>query len=168
MNKKNLIINWIKEKTNKNKVNFELIFKMSKNGSNSADFHNYCDNKGPTLTIVKTTKNMIFGGFTTLDWKDSGGYIFDKSNQTFIFSLNLDKKYDMIKKGGYGIYYLKESYGPVFGGVDFGLYKNMKNGVTHANIGCNFLSNNNLELTGGKGDNEKFDVEEFEFYEIFY
>ena len=168
INKKNLIINWIKKKTNKNSVKFELIFKMSENGSDSEDFHKYCDNKGPTVVIVKTTKNMIFGGFTPLDWKNSGGYIYDKTNQTFIFSLNLDKKYDMVKKEGKAIFCEKNSYGPVFGGADFGLFKNMKSGITYANTGCNFLSRNNLELTGGKGDNENFDVEEFEVYKICY
>ena len=91
-NKKNLIINWIREKTNKNSVKFELIFRMSENGSKSSDFHKYCDNKGSTLIIIKTAKNKIFGGFTPLNWKDNGNAINDESNQTFIFSLNLDKK----------------------------------------------------------------------------
>ena len=66
-NKQNSIINWIKEKINKNNIRFEKIFIMSKNGNSSKDFHNYCDNKGPTLIIVKTTKNKIFGGFTPLN-----------------------------------------------------------------------------------------------------
>ena len=34
-----------------------IIFNMSENGSKSEDFHSIWDNKGPTLTIVKTTKN---------------------------------------------------------------------------------------------------------------
>ena len=42
----------------------------------------------------------------------------------------------------------------------------MKNGKTYANNTCNFLSNNNLELTGGKGNSENFEVEEFEFYKV--
>ena len=89
---------------------------MSENGSKSTDFHKYCDNKGPTLIIVKTTKNKIFGGFTLLDWKDNGGSINnsinDKSNQTFIFLLNLDKKYDMIKKED--ILYIAKKIGDKF------------------------------------------------------
>ena len=62
--KQETLINWIKQKTNKNKINLEKIFVMSINVGTSKDFHKYCDNKGPTLTIVKTTKNKIFGGFT--------------------------------------------------------------------------------------------------------
>ena len=67
--KQEIIINWIKQKTNKKKIKFEKIFVMSVNGSSSQDFHKYCDNKGPTLTIIKTTKNRIFGGFTPLNWE---------------------------------------------------------------------------------------------------
>ena len=71
---------------------------MSVNGSSSDDFHNYCDNKGPTLTLVKTTQNKIFGGFSPLNWDNYAGDKYDKDNQTFIFSLNLMKKYDMISR----------------------------------------------------------------------
>ena len=86
-----LIINWIKETINKEKIKFKLIFKMSENGTKSEDFHKTCDNQGPTLTLVKTTKNKIFGGFTPLNWLSEGGGTNDPTNQTFIFSLNLKK-----------------------------------------------------------------------------
>ena len=138
---------------------------MSENGSKSDDFHNYCDNQGQTLTLIKTTKNKIIGGFTPLNWKNQGNGINDPSNQTFIFSLNLKKKYNMIKKGHFGIY-CSERYGPNFGDCDLCLKENMKIGQTYANQHCNFLSDNNLELTGGKGDHENFDVEELEVYKV--
>ena len=67
--KKTKIIEWIMEKTNKNIFKFELIFRMSIHGSDSGDFYKYCENKGPTLLLIKTTKNKIFGGFTPLNWK---------------------------------------------------------------------------------------------------
>ena len=98
INIENNIINWIKEKTKKNTIEFELIFKMSENGTNSEDFHKYCDNKGPTLTIIQTTKNKKFGGFTPLNWGKEGESIVDKSEQTFIFSLNQRKEYDIKDK----------------------------------------------------------------------
>ena len=98
INEKKQNINWIKEKTKKNTIEFELIFKMSENGTNSEDFHKYCDNKGPTLTIIQTTKNKKFGGFTPLNWGKEGESIVDKSEQTFIFSLNQRKEYDIKDK----------------------------------------------------------------------
>ena len=73
----------------------------------------------------------------------------------------------MIRKDGNGIYCSKD-YGPNFGCADFRLNKNMKTGETYANNNCNFLSNNNLELTGGKGNNESFETGEFEVYKVIY
>ena len=140
---------------------------MSENGTSSKDFHKKCDNQGPTLTLVKTTKNKIFGGFTPLAWKSHGGLTKDLNNQTFIFSLNLKKKYKMINSKGYGIDCAND-YGPNFGNCDFYLKENMKKGASYANKSCNFFSNNNLELIGEKGEYKDFGVDELEVYKVIY
>jgi len=44
----------------------------------------------------------------------------------------------------------------------------MKLGETYANSSCNFLSNNNLELTGGKGDHEEYKADELEVHKVLY
>ena len=165
--KQETIINWIREKTNKNFIRFEKIFIMNKNGSSSKDFHKYCDNNGPTLTLIKTINNKIFGGFTPLNWDISGVDKIDENNQTFIFSLSSMKKYDMINKDKSAICCNRE-YGPSFGASDFCILSNMKKGETYANEVTNFLSNNNLELTGGEGNNEYFDVDNFEVLKVLY
>ena len=133
---------------------------MSKIGYKCEDFHKYCDNKGPTLSLVKTKQNKIFGGFTPLNWNDYDGHLFDPSNQTFIFSLNLNKKFDAINPKKKAIN-CTSKIAICFGDYDFSLNENMKSGKTYANKYCNFLSNENLELTGGKGANENFETEEF-------
>ena len=48
--------------------NWRLLFRASRDGFAAADFHSRCDNKGPTVTIVKSGNN-IFGGFTEVSWK---------------------------------------------------------------------------------------------------
>ena len=73
----------------------------------------------------------------------------------------------MIKKDGCAIYCSKQ-YGPEFGCSDFSIGKNMKKGHTYANKNCNFLSNNNLELTGGNGNDESFEVDDFEVFKVIY
>jgi hypothetical protein len=166
-NKQDSIINWIKEKINKDSLEFKLIFRMDENNNKSEEFHKACDNQGPTLVLIRTKTKRTFGGFTPLDWGKTGGGIKDESNQTFIFSLNLNKKFNMINQKGDGIY-CSSNYGPNFGNCDFDLKENMKIGETCANHNCNFLSNNNLELTGGKGDHENFDAEELEVYKVIY
>ena len=167
LQKKELLINWIRDKVKQQEIQFELIFKMKENGASSGDFHKLCDNKGPTLSLIKTTKNKIFGGFTPCNWKNGGGYEKDPTDATFLFSLNLNKKYDMINKNGNAIY-CSQDYGINFGCADIRLEKNMKKGISYANSNCNFLSNKKLELTGGNGDSEGFDTEEFEVYKVMY
>ncbi len=159
-----MIIKWIKEKTNKNPSKFSLIFKMTKNGTEAKEFHKCCDDKGPTLTLIETTKNKIFGGYTPLNWNKSSN---DETNQTFIFSLNLIKKYDLININNYAIR-SSEDRGPYFGLSDIRLNENMKGGDTYANFNSNFLSQNNLELTGGLGDHEKFETKELEVYSVIF
>ena len=140
---------------------------MSEYGPDPLNFHKLCDNKGPTLVLVKTKNNKIFGGFTPLNWKNEGRYICDNSNQTFIFSLNLMKKYDMINKAKKAIN-CKNDYGPCFGDGDFLLFENMKKGQTFSNKNCNFISNNNLELIELEGTNETFNIDDFEVFKIIY
>jgi len=164
--KENALVDWIKKSLKINSLKFELIFRMSQNGDNSSDFHKYCDGVGPTLILIQTDKGRIFGGFTPLNWGTKNVEVYDKLNRTFIFSLNLMKKYDMIDNKKKSI--ICKNTGPVFGDWDFGLDYNMKYGSTYANSCSNFLSNNNLELTGGKGDNDSFTTEEFEVYKVIY
>ena len=166
-NKNKLIIDWIKEKTNKSIIKFEKIFKMDENNSKGEDFHKCCDNKGPTLILISTTENKIFGGFTPLNWNNEGKLLIDESDQTFIFSLNLMKKYNIINKKEPAIRCHK-NYGPYFGNCDFGLHKDLKEGEVYANSSCNFLSNNNLELVDKKGEKSSFNTKDFEVFKVIY
>ena len=94
--KEKVIKKWINP--NK-KIKFELLFRKSRDGSICSDFHRCCDNKGPTLTLIKTSKNYIFGGYTPFSWKSQEGYSPVQDKDTFIFSLNLMKKFNKIKEG---------------------------------------------------------------------
>jgi hypothetical protein len=55
-----------------NKEAWQLCYKASRDGWNAKDFHSNCDNKGPTITLVKVDEN-IFGGYIDIDWK--GNYV---------------------------------------------------------------------------------------------
>ena len=46
---------------------FIMLFRATRNGWSSSNFHSCCDNKGPTVTIVKSG-NYIFGGFSDMPW----------------------------------------------------------------------------------------------------
>ena len=50
---------------------WRLLFRASRDGFAAATFHSRCDNKGPTVTIVKSGNN-ICGGFTEVSWTGPG------------------------------------------------------------------------------------------------
>ena len=167
INQQKTVTNWISQKIKNNVINFEKIFTMSINGNSSKDFHKFCDNKGPTLTLIKTTKDKTFGGFTPLNWEYKGDSLIDENNQTFVFSLNSMKKFDLISKERTAIYCNWE-YGPSFGASDLSIESNMKKGETYANEYTNFFSEDNLELLGEKGENNSFDIKEIEVFTVIY
>ena len=58
----------------------------TKDGFLASTFHELCDGKGPTLTIVESEHGKIFGGFTSVSWSSlNGRYLPDPT--AFVFSL---------------------------------------------------------------------------------
>ena len=51
---------------------WRLLFQASRDGFAASTFHSKCDNKGPTVTVVKSGAN-IFGGFTEKPWIKHAG-----------------------------------------------------------------------------------------------
>jgi len=103
--------NMVKDWIGKN-FTAELLFSTSKNGFEPSEFHKLCDNKGPTIIFIETTKGYIFGGYTELDWDVSGSYKTDES--TFLFSINNKSKYT--RKNKLCSIYCRKDLAPSFGG----------------------------------------------------
>ena len=53
----------------------KLLYRSSEHGYTAESFHEYCDDKGPTLIIIKSSGGWIFGGYTTQSWSGDGIYI---------------------------------------------------------------------------------------------
>ena len=68
-----MIKKWLEKDWSNRK--WKPVFKGSKDGHNSSAFHKACDNKGPTVTVIKSKAGKIFGGFIDLPWKSSGNYL---------------------------------------------------------------------------------------------
>ena len=54
----------LKKKT----INYKLLYRGTRDGDKVQTFHSKCDNKKPTVTIIKTNKRMRFGGYTEQIW----------------------------------------------------------------------------------------------------
>ena len=80
------------------KINYNLIYRATRDGDTSTIFHNKVDNKNSLLSIIETNKGLKFGVFTEQPYKKTGNSIQD--NKVFIYSLNLKKIYNS-KEGAY-------------------------------------------------------------------
>ena len=147
---------------NNKKFKSELLFRKSRDGSKPEDFHNKCDNKGNTITIIETTKGNKFGGYTELQWDKSEKFKKDKS--TFIFSLNNKEKY--LPRNNNDSIYCSSSYGSVFGcdqaDIAWG-YNNLNKGQCYKDKTNTFLSDR--ILTNG---DEFWETKEVEVFKIIY
>ena len=57
-----------------NEYKLRLMYRASEHGYSGQSFHEYCDDKGPTLIIIKSSKGWLFGGYTTQSWSRYGIY----------------------------------------------------------------------------------------------
>ena len=100
----------------------ELVFDTAKDGDTIDAFKKKCAGLCPTLLVVKTDMGAILGGYATTPWKENGPLA---DYNSFIFSLNPDKKYavTMPKYGLFG-YDNKENILFQFGCVCFRVLSN--------------------------------------------
>uniref|UniRef100_A0A3P9HMC8 TLDc domain-containing protein n=1 Tax=Oryzias latipes TaxID=8090 RepID=A0A3P9HMC8_ORYLA len=66
-----------------------LLYKASIHGFTGAAFHQYCDNKSPTVSVGYNNSGFVFGGYTSQPFSQSGQYVND--NQAFLFSFSGEK-----------------------------------------------------------------------------
>ena len=142
-------------------IKFKLLFKKSRDGNTTKDFHDLCDNKGKTLIIIETTEGRKFGGVTYDNWNTNKSW---RTNpKDFVFSLDSNKKYNYSGSGSTTVGDIK--YGFAFGDsrtdkVDICFHnQSLNEGIS--NSSPSFKTNK--ELNNG---NEKFRTKEIEVYQI--
>lgn len=116
---KEILVNtWLEEPLHEPRSSFVLIYRASRDGWASSIFHGLCDNKGPTVTVVKSGDN-IFGGYTEQPWDGSTGYKW--CEKSFLFSLINQSgagptKMKLKGSSNQNGIYCNNSCGPTFGG----------------------------------------------------
>lgn len=90
----NLIETGVQKKKNKKINKYTLLFKASRDGYRSSNFHSKCDGYSNTLTLVESTDGKRFGGFTDASWDQSSSW---KQVQMDLYFLWIIKKYIIIK-----------------------------------------------------------------------
>ena len=62
-----ILVKWLKNTPGVDSVSVELLYRASRDGWAASNFHSCCDNKGPTVTVIKS-ENYIFGGYSEAQW----------------------------------------------------------------------------------------------------
>jgi len=121
----------------------KLLYQGSRDGFRASTFHSKCDNKGPTITLVRVGTELgkihIFGGYNPANWQSGSSYSAVKS---CLFSLR-SQRHDpclILPKAPNGTCNVYNSSGhlPTFGGngaFDLVLYDN-----------CNTANNSSSRL----------------------
>ncbi|CAG8506182.1 10449_t:CDS:1 [Gigaspora rosea] len=81
---------------------FKLLVRGSRHGFSDKIFHKRCDNKGPTITVIKLkgVDGMVIGGYNPVKWQSPLMRKFEKCHHSFVFSLkpnDNDRTYATIK-----------------------------------------------------------------------
>jgi len=88
-------------------------YQASLHGWEATDFHERCDNKGPSLVIARTTGGDVVGGFMPLEWKSSNDY--RETNMDFLFYVSPDNAPTKLQKKDFSPVYDYRRGGPQWG-----------------------------------------------------
>ncbi|CAF1133247.1 unnamed protein product [Rotaria magnacalcarata] len=101
---------------------WDLLYKASRDRFDAKAFHSLCDNQGPTMTIIPSTTNYLFGGYTPISWISDNSHRND--SKEFLFTLinlhNIEStKYPVDpRQRGCAVYHHRDD-GPIFGGFGY-------------------------------------------------
>eukprot|EP01084_Bolivina_argentea_P296832 511289_1 len=70
---------------------FNLLYRATRDGFTANDFHRRVDNKGATITLIKTKKDNVFAGFTKLPW--TRNISFGKDESAFLMTIRSSNIY---------------------------------------------------------------------------
>lgn len=110
---KEMITNWVFETMEVDKGPLKLLYRGSRDGFSAVNFHQNCDNRGPTVVLIKSNYGKIFGGFTDASWNGYKGYSGNK--HAFVFSVDRKAKYPIKFEDEQRAIYCNSNWGPTFG-----------------------------------------------------
>jgi hypothetical protein len=150
---------------------FGLLYRGSRDGFKSADFHRCCDHHGGTLTVVMSDNGSIFGGYTPIAWTSTGGYVSDSKLRSFLFTIknqhNLSARIFGQKEADYAIYNTG-GYGPIFGrGHDLYVCNECQTSKSsYTNLGSSYNNDTGLSSTVVFTGGQCFQAKEVEVFEV--
>ena len=159
----------IKERMHKEIKELKKLYQATVDGGDASIFHKKCDNIPNTLTLIKSSENRRFGGFTSEYWESSIKCKYDKN--AFLFSLDKKKIYKC-KKDNYSICCGSVS-GPCFGfGNTIKIGKNPLTGkmlrTFESNPQCSYEFEGDNHALSEDGKFEGVFAKEYEVFEVIF
>ena len=160
------IVNELKNKDQffNNNISFKLIYRGTRDGHLSSDFHKKCDGFDKTIILIKTQKGLKFGGYITYGWGSSEDYV-DDDEDCFSFSISLRAIYYPRERKFK--YYFSKDYGPSFSvfGLENNLFEKSSLNIDIKEEANSFFIGftSDYEINGGE---KEFQVEELEVFQI--
>jgi hypothetical protein len=153
---------------------WSLLYRGTRDGFGSNDFHSKCDGHSNTLTIVKAKESkFIFGGFSSVSWESSTNGRWKSDANAFIFSLtNKDIKPVKMKVDPNNHQYVigcHSRYGPTFG-IDLCIANNSNTTIDSvSNLGYSY-NHPQYDIGTNEADtflagSVKFQLDEIEVYQ---
>lgn len=161
-------------------LNLQLLYRASRDGYQANVFHSRCDNLSGTLAIIKTFGGYIFGGYTTVSWKnqqtnqlidkssncvkDSNAFLFSLVNK-YSFPMRLNIKYDA------DAVCQNASAGPIFGSDQSEIYigsESNTNLESSSYVGNSYQAPHGFfaENDSSFAESNHFSVQELEVYRV--
>ena len=161
-----ILLKWIPK--DKKKYKWKLLYSAAKDGATANIFHQKCDNKGVTVTLIKVTNGNICGGYTNIPWSTQSGYKNDST--AFLFLLRSNNKIKPSKwsvSNANNAVYHNSGYGPTFGsGHDLYLCNNcITSNGSYTNLGTAYYNTNSNRylLTGSYN----FKVQDYQVFLLY-
>ena len=112
----NVMTSWLREDGISS--DWRLIYRGTRDGFSASSFHTFCDNKGPTITLIKSVGECVFGGYSDVSWTSRNNYI--QSTDAFLFAfvsngLGTTPFRGRVFRNSYAMYD-HSGHGPTFGG----------------------------------------------------
>ena len=150
----------------------ELIFRGTRDGMNGKIFHNKCDNKGATITLIRNINGYICGGFASISWASQNA-VDCSAPDSFLFTLtniyNIKPTKFPSKNGNREVHH-NSNYGPVFGyGRDLGISPDFINSGCWSdfpNTYPDLLGKGKSIFTGNLNNNSNFKLNEIEIFRV--
>ena len=150
-----------------------LLYRGSRDGFSSDDFHSKCDNKGHTLVIIETDMGFV-GGYADAEWGKEESQMDQKhacANKSFLFALWLRVcspgtwKSDLKSEDGICAISTHKDFGPVFGDIDVGADLSVQGRTVTLNLGGNY-ERNYEQYEQNSGERISCFIKEIEVFQI--